>query len=61
MSQDYSPREPLGDSDTDADFATEHDDTTVDEKISAAEDEDPEAESPQGLGGMDIDRPVRPD
>jgi hypothetical protein len=53
MRTEPSDREPLGDPEPDGgDFATEHDDTTVDERVSSGTDE-AESESPAGLGGMD--------
>lgn len=53
MRKESSGLEPLGDPEPpESDFAAEHDDTTVDEQVSAGTDE-AESESPEGLGGMD--------
>jgi hypothetical protein len=52
--------EALGDpddaDDADSDFASEHDDTAVDEDITDGRDRG-EEESPRGWGGMDRDGP----
>ncbi|MFF5084349.1 hypothetical protein ACFY36_45510 [Actinoplanes sp. NPDC000266] len=48
--------EPIGDPDEQEDFAAEHDDTAVDEEITADRD-DSETESPQGWSGLDRDGP----
>jgi hypothetical protein len=47
--------EPIGDPDPDeGDFAAEHEDTAVDQDITAGRDE-AETESPQGWSGLDDD------
>jgi|tagenome__1003787_1003787.scaffolds.fasta_scaffold17738118_2 hypothetical protein len=48
--------EPIGDPDDDVDFAEEHEDTTVDERVTSGED-DAEPERPQGWDGLDKDGP----
>jgi hypothetical protein len=42
--------------DDEPDFASEHDDTTVGSDVGAAGDDEPEPESPRGLGGGDYNR-----
>jgi hypothetical protein len=49
--------EPIGDPDDDGgDFAEEHEDTTVDERITKGDDE-PEPERSKGWSGLDKDGP----
>ncbi|GAB2596556.1 hypothetical protein Aab01nite_71860 [Paractinoplanes abujensis] len=49
--------EPIGDPDEQEDFAGEHSDTTVDEDVSAGQDDDAEPESPEGWAGLEREGP----
>jgi hypothetical protein len=46
--------QPADDPGREPDFAQEHTDVTVSRERGAGEDTEPEPESPQGLGGMDL-------